>query len=45
MLFNQEFMRKFLLSLVVLVLAVSSGFGQADSLGIKKEGNKIFRNS
>tara|TARA_R110001592_G_scaffold120085_3_gene323920 strand:- start:4383 stop:5279 length:897 start_codon:yes stop_codon:yes gene_type:complete len=42
MLFNQGFMRKFLLSLLVLVLAATSGFGQADSLGIKKEGEKYF---
>ena len=42
MLFNQGFMRKFLLSLMVLVLAATSSFGQADSLGIKKEGDKYF---
>ena len=42
MLFNQGFMRKFLLSLMVLVLAATSSFSQADSLGIKKEGDKYF---
>ncbi|WP_165899494.1 LysM peptidoglycan-binding domain-containing protein [Roseivirga ehrenbergii] len=35
-------MRKFLLSLMVLVLAATSSFSQADSLGIKKEGDKYF---
>ena len=42
MLYNQEFMRKFLLSLLILIFAVTSGFGQADSLGIKREGDKYF---
>ncbi len=42
MLFNKGFMRKFLLSLLVLVMAATSSFGQADSLGIKKEGEKYF---
>ncbi|MGW8123744.1 LysM peptidoglycan-binding domain-containing protein [Roseivirga echinicomitans] len=35
-------MRKVLLSLAILALAVSSSFGQIDSLGIKKEGDKYF---